>query len=73
MHLMIEYPPKHALSKIVNSIKGASSRVLRKRCPDIAERYYKDTLWSPSYFAGPVGGAPRAILKQYVRNQRTPR
>lgn len=73
VHLMIEYPPKYALSKIVNSMKGASSRVLKKQCPDVADRYYKGALWSPSYFAGSVGGAPLSILKQYIKNQRTPK
>ncbi|MCV3215371.1 transposase, partial [Plectonema radiosum NIES-515] len=28
-------------------------------------------LWSPSYFAISVGGAPLEVLKQYIRNQET--
>ena len=72
VHLLVNYPPKLAVSKLVNSLKGVSSRRLRQRHPDIARRYWKGVLWSPSYFAGACGGAPLSIIKQYVENQRTP-
>ena len=41
VHLLVEYPPKVALSHLVNSLKGVSSRRLRQQHPDIAGRYYK--------------------------------
>jgi putative transposase len=73
VHLLIEYPPKVALSKLVNSLKGVSSRRLRQKHPEIAPRYYKGVLWSPSYFAASCGGAPLSIIRQYVENQRKDR
>ncbi len=72
VHLLVEYPPKVAVSKLVNSLKGVSSRILRQRRPDLARRYYKNTLWSPSYFASSCGGAPIEIVRQYIQQQRTP-
>jgi putative transposase len=72
VHLLIEYPPNLQLSTLVNSLKGVSSRMLRKDRPDIAERYYKDVLWSPSYFAASCGGASLSLIKQYVEQQRIP-
>ncbi len=30
VHLLVHYPPKVALSKLVNSLKGVSARILRK-------------------------------------------
>jgi putative transposase len=72
VHLLIEYPPKVAISVLVNSLKGVSSRLLRQRRPDIARRYWKGVLWSPSYFAASCGGAPLSIVRQYVEQQRTP-
>lgn len=72
VHLLVYYPPKVAVSALVNSLKGASSRVLRTRYPDIAEKYYKNVLWSPSYFAASCGGAPISIIRQYVEQQQTP-
>ena len=72
VHLLIEYPPKVAVSRLVNSLKGVSSRLLRKERPDTRERYWKGVLWSPSYFAASCGGAPIAIVRQYIEQQRTP-
>ena len=72
VHLLVEYPPNVQLSTLVNNPKGVSSRLLRKDRPDIAKRYWKNVLWSPSYFAASCGGAPLSIIKQYVEQQRTP-
>lgn len=73
VHLLVSYPPKVSVSALVNSLKGASSRVLRKERPDIANRFYcKGILWSPSYFASSCGGAPISIIRQYLEQQATP-
>jgi putative transposase len=72
VHLLVNYPAKVAVSKLVNSLKGVSSRMLRKVRPDLKRRYYKDVLWSPSYFASSCGGVPISIIRQYIENQRTP-
>ena len=72
VQLLIEYPPKVAISALVNSLKGVSSRLLRQRRPDLARRYWTGVLWSPSYFAASCGGAPLSIVRQYVEQQRTP-
>ena len=53
MHLLVVYPPKVAISSLVNSLKGVSSRLLRKKeYPSIKEQLWGEALWSPSYFAG---------------------
>ena len=72
VHLLINYPPKVALSKIVNSLKGVSSRLLKKQRPDLNQIYCKGKLWSPSYFAASCGGAPLTIIQKYIENQNAP-
>ena len=72
VHLLVEYPPKVSVSGMVNSLKGVSSRMLRKERPDIADRYWKNVLWTPSYFAASCGGAPISIVRQYIEQQATP-
>jgi putative transposase len=72
VHLLVEYPPKVAVSALVNSLKGVSSRLLRQEWPDLQRRYWKGVLWSPSYFAASCGGAPIAIVRQYIEQQQTP-
>jgi putative transposase len=70
VHLLVEYPPTVAISHLVNSLKGVSSRRLRQHHPDMAARYYKGVLWSPSYLAASCGGAPLSIIRQYIEDQR---
>lgn len=72
VHLVINYPPKYAISVIVNSLKGVSSRLLRQEFQRIRHFYFKGSLWSHSYFAGSCGGASLAVLKQYIENQKKP-
>ena len=72
VHLLVNYPSKVAVSKLVNSLKGVSSRLLRKERPDIANRYWKNMLWSPSYFASSCGGAPIDVIRRYIEQQQTP-
>ncbi|MFX7776660.1 IS200/IS605 family transposase, partial [Acinetobacter baumannii] len=59
VHLLVSYPPKVSISSLVNSMKGVSSRLLRKKYyQSIRRKLWQNSLWSPSYFAGSCGGAP---------------
>ncbi len=70
VHLLINYPPKVALSALVNSLKGVSSRLLRKEFGDFHPWLKRrGVLWSPSYFAASCGGTPIEILRQYIEQQ----
>ena len=74
VHLLINYPPKVAVSKLVNSLKGVSSRLIRKRkYSSIQRALWGDSLWSPSYFAGACGGAPLEVIRQYIEQQKSPK
>jgi putative transposase len=73
VHLLVNFPPKVAISKLVNSLKGVSSRRLRQEFPDLVRHYWRaQRLWSGSYFAGSVGGAPLSIVRQYIEQQNRP-
>lgn len=74
VHLLVVYPPKVAISTLVNSLKGVSSRRLRQNFEIFQKVYWGDkvALWSRSYFAASVGGAPIEILRQYIEQQSTP-
>lgn len=74
VHLLVLYPPRIAIATLVNSLKGVSSRLLRKQFPVFKASYWGEgvALWSRSYFAASVGGAPIEILKQYIEQQKTP-
>jgi len=69
VHLLVEVDPQYGIHRLIKQIKGISSRVLRHEFPKIKSRL--PTLWSNSYFVSTVGGAPLAIIKQYIENQKT--
>lgn len=74
VHLLVNYHPKVAVSNLVNSLKGVSSRMIRqKQYPSIRKKLWGGALWSPSYFAGSCGGAPIAVIRQYIEQQQTPK
>lgn len=72
VHLLVSYPPKLAVSTLVNLLKGKSSRLIRKNFPSIKTTLWKGGLWSPSYFVCSCGGAPISVIKQYIQQQKTP-
>ena len=83
VHTLIEYPPKLSVSQIVNSLKGVSSRKYgqaghKKPHSEKVSFGMNDSpqknraLWSPSYFAVSVGGAPIEVLIQYIKDQSRP-
>ncbi|MCQ4206583.1 IS200/IS605 family transposase [Streptomyces longispororuber] len=73
VHLLVNFPPKVAVTKLVNSLKGVSSRRLRQEFPGLVRHYRRaNKLWSGSYFAGTVGGAPLSVVRQYIEQQNRP-
>jgi putative transposase len=73
LHLLVNFPPTIAPSKLVNSLRGISSRRLRQEVPDFVRHYYHaNRLWSGSYFAGSVEGAPLTVLRQFIEQQNRP-
>ena len=67
VHLLVEVPPQVAVSKLVQILKGRSSRRLRQEFPHLAPM---KCLWSPSWFVSTVGGAPLEVVRRYVENQK---
>jgi len=73
VYLLVNYPPKVAVSALVNSLKGVLSRIVRKKnYPSIRPKLWGGALWSPSYLASSCGDAPISVIRQYIAQQ-TPR
>lgn len=67
LHLLIEVDPQFGIHKLVKIIKGRSSFLLRKQFSYLKRM---SSLWTNSYFVSTVGGAPLAVIKQYIEEQR---
>jgi putative transposase len=68
VHLLVEVDPQFGIHRLVKNLKGHSSRLLRQEFPHLKSRL--PTLWTNSYFVSTVGGAPLAVIKQYIENQK---
>jgi putative transposase len=68
VHLLIDVDPQFGVHRVVKAIKGRSSRLLRSEFRWLRSRL--PTLWTNSYFVSTVGGAPLAVIKRYIENQK---
>lgn len=70
VHLLISASPKIQPSKMVNSLKTATSRLVRKEFSSHLKKFYwKPVFYSRSYCLVSCGGAPLEIIKQYLEQQ----
>lgn len=67
VHHLAEVPPQIALSRLMQSLKGQTSRVLRSEYPQLLPTR---SLWTPSWLLSTVGGAPLDVVKRDVENQK---
>lgn len=72
VHLRVAYPPKLAVSVMVNNLKSVSSRLLRQQNTHLRMQSKTGLLWSRSYFVCSTGGATIETLRAYVQSQSTP-
>ena len=69
VHLLVEVDPQVGVHKLVNAIKGRSSRVLRQELPWL--RSGLPTVWTNSYLVATVGGAPLSVITRDLENQQS--
>lgn len=68
VHLLIDCDPQFGIHKVIKRIKGRTSKLLRDEFPWLKQRL--PSLWTNRYFVATVGGAPIAVVKQYIENQK---
>lgn len=68
VHVVVSCDPTFGIKRLVGLMKGRSSRLLRQEFPSLKSRL--PTLWTHSCFIATVGGAPLAIIKQYIESQK---
>lgn len=69
VHVLLDVDPQYGVHKVIKTIKGITSNVLREEFPYLKTKL--PTLWSNSYFISTVGGAPLEAVKQYIESQKT--
>lgn len=69
VHLLLSCPPTIAPSKMVQYLKGRSSKMLQEEFQDLRKGYWGQHLWAPGYFCRTVGSVTEEIIKEYIKNQ----
>ncbi len=70
IHMLLSAPPQLSPAKLVQYIKGRSSRRLQEEFPELGKRYWGQHLWARGYFCATVGAVDEAKIKEYIENQK---
>lgn len=72
VHLLLSCPPSLAPSKIVQYLKGCSSRLLQEQFLELQKKYWGQHLWGRGYFCTTVGSMTEETIRRYIepRNNR---
>ena len=70
IHLLVSVPPQLAPSKLVQYVKGRSSRLLQMEFSHLRKRYWGQHLWARGYFCATVGAVDEATVKAYIESQK---
>ena len=70
VHMLWAAPPQLAPSKLVQFLKGRSSRMLQEEFPALRKRYWGQHLWARGYFCASVGAVDEKVIMAYIENQR---
>lgn len=69
VHLLISFPPRYSISKVVGMLKSLSARSLFAEFPSIKKVLWGGELWEDGYFARTVGDTLTSeIIKKYIEH-----
>ena len=69
VHLLVSVPPTLSVSKLVQRMKGVTSRVLLQENKGLNKAFWGRHLWSRGYFVASVGEVTEEIISKYIENQ----
>ncbi len=69
VHILLSCPPTMAPSKIVQYLKGRSSRMIQDEFPELKKKYWGQHLWARGYFCATVGSVNEETIKKYIASQ----
>lgn len=68
-HLLTQAQPRYSVSQVMKTLKGGTSRVLRREFPDLTECLWGDNFWAEGFFAATVGVVEGSIVTAHIKNQ----
>ena len=69
VHLLVSLPPYISISKLVQYIKGKSSRKLLQEFKLLSKQFWGQHLWGRGYFVASSGNVTDEVIKEYIESQ----
>jgi putative transposase len=69
VHVLLSCPPNLSASKIMQFIKGKSSRKLLMEYNRLQKQFWGRDLWARGYFVASSGNITNEMIKEYIRTQ----
>ncbi|MGE5530319.1 MAG: IS200/IS605 family transposase [Patescibacteria group bacterium] len=69
VHLLVSSPPHLSVSKLVQYLKGYSSRKLLMEFKELNKQFWGQHLWARGYFAASSGNVTDEVILEYIKNQ----
>ena len=66
--MLIEIPPKVAVSSFMGYLKGKSSRMIHERFPELRYQYRNREVWWRGYYVD-TAGKNAGRIAEYIKNQ----
>jgi putative transposase len=68
IHLYVSIPPYLSVSKLVQYLKGKTSRKIQQEFPELRKRYWGKHLWAVGYFVRTTGNVTDDMIKAYIEH-----
>lgn len=69
VHMLLSVPPHLSVSKLMQSLKGRSSRKLMMEFRELKREFWGRHLWARGYFVCTTGNVTDEVIKEYIENQ----
>ena len=69
IHLLVSVPPHLSVSKLVQYLKGYSSRKLQMEYKELNKQFWGKHLWARGYFVASSGNVTDEVIAEYIKNQ----
>lgn len=69
VHMLLSVPPKLSVSKLMQLLKGRSSRRMLAEFDERNRQFWGRRLWARGYFAASTGNVTDEVIKQYIESQ----
>ena len=69
VHLLVSVPPQVSVSKLMQKLKGVSSRKLLQESVRFKKECWGRHVWARGYFAVSSGNVTDDIIAEYIKNQ----